>query len=46
MCVCNVELFGGEAVVHVLRTHPRIYINGIMISSAHFIAARQFLGTP
>ncbi len=46
MCVCNVDLFGGEAVVHVLRTHPRIYIDGIIIPSSHYLPARQFLGTP
>jgi hypothetical protein len=46
MCVCNVDLLGGEAVVHVLKTRPRIYINGIIILSSHFILTRQFLGTP
>ncbi len=46
MCVCNVDLFGGEAVVHVLKTHPRVYINGFIIPNSHYILAHQFLGIP
>ena len=36
----------GEADMHVLRTHPRIHINGIIAPNSHCITARQFLGTP
>jgi hypothetical protein len=45
MCVCNVDLFGGEAVVHVSKT-PRVYINGFIIRNSHCILAQQFLGIP
>jgi hypothetical protein len=46
MCVCNVDLFGGEAVVHVLKARPRVYINGFIIRNSHCILAQQFLGIP
>jgi len=46
MCVCNVDLFGGEAVVHVLKAHSRVYINGFIIRNSHCILAQQFLGIP
>jgi hypothetical protein len=46
MCPCNLDLLDGEAVMHVLRTHPRIHINGIIVLNSHCIPARQFLGTP
>jgi hypothetical protein len=46
MCVCNGDLFGGEAVVQVLKTRPRIYINGVIIPNSHYILTHQFLGSP
>ena len=46
MCVCNVDLFGGEAVVHVLKARPRVYLNGFIIRNSHCILAQQFLGIP
>ena len=46
MCPRDLDPFDGEAVMHVLRTHPRIYINGILIQDSHYIRTKQFLGTP
>ena len=46
MCACNVDLFCGEAVVHVLKARPRVYINGFIIRNSHYILAQQFLGIP
>jgi hypothetical protein len=46
MCPCNLDLLDGEAHMHVLRTHPRIHINGIIAPNSHCIPTQQFLGTP
>jgi hypothetical protein len=46
MCPCNLDLLDGEADMHVLRTHPRIHINGIIAPNSHCIPTQQFLGTP
>ena len=46
MCVCNVDLFGGEAVVHGLKMRPRICFNGVIIPNSHYIPTQQFLGIP
>jgi hypothetical protein len=40
------HLFDGEAAMGVLRTHPRIHINGIIVPNSRCIPTRQFLGTP
>jgi hypothetical protein len=46
MCLCDLDLFDGEAAMRVLRTHPWIHINGIIVRNSHCIPTRQFLGTP
>ncbi|MBV9794461.1 MAG: MEDS domain-containing protein [Actinobacteria bacterium] len=38
-CLYDVDLFDGDTVMYVLRTHPRVYVNGILISNPHFQAA-------
>jgi hypothetical protein len=39
-CLYDLDLFDGNAVMHVLRTHPRVYVNGILISNPHYQADR------
>ena len=39
-CLYDLDLFDGNAVRHVLRTHPRVYVNGILIGNPHYQAAR------
>lgn len=45
MCLYNLDLFDGELVMYVLQTHPRIFVNGLIITNPHYIPARQFLAT-
>jgi hypothetical protein len=35
-CLYDVDLFDGDTIMHVLRTHPRVYVNGILISNPHY----------
>jgi hypothetical protein len=30
--------------MYVLRTHPRIYVNGIVITNPHYLPADRLLG--
>jgi hypothetical protein len=34
-CLYDLDLFDGDTVMYVLRTHPRIYVNGIIITNPH-----------
>ena len=43
---CDRDLLDGEAVMHVLRTRPRIHINGIIGPNSYYIPTQHFLGTP
>jgi hypothetical protein len=44
MCLYNLDLYDGETVMYVLRTHTRIYVNGLIIANPYYIPKRQFLG--
>jgi hypothetical protein len=37
-CLYDIDMFDGDAVMHVLRTHPRVYVNGILIGNPHYQA--------
>jgi hypothetical protein len=39
-CLYDLDLFDGAAVMHVLRTHPRVYVNGILIGNPHYQAGQ------
>ena len=39
-CLYDLDLFDGNTVMHVLRTHPRVYVNGIVIGNPHYQADR------
>ena len=38
-CLYDVDLFDGDTIMYVLRTHPRVYVNGILIGNPHYQAA-------
>jgi hypothetical protein len=40
----NLDIFDGGTVMCVLRTHPRIYVNGIVITNPHYVPADQLPG--
>lgn len=45
MCLYNLDRFSGEMVMNVLQTHPRLFVNGIIIPNPHYVPPRQFLET-
>ena len=44
MCLYNLDLYDGETVMYVLRTHTRIFVNGLIITNPYYIPRRQFIG--
>ena len=46
MCLYDLDLFDGEAVMYVLQTHPKIFVNGMIITNPRYIPRQQFLGSP
>jgi hypothetical protein len=43
MCMYDLDRFSGEMVMNVLQTHPRVFVNGIVIQNPHYIPMPQFL---
>jgi hypothetical protein len=41
-CLYDLELFDGDTVLHVLKTHPKIYTNGVVIANPHYTEADSF----
>jgi hypothetical protein len=37
-CLYDLDLFDGKTVMHVLKTHPRVYVNGVLIGNPHYQA--------
>jgi hypothetical protein len=35
-CLYDLDLFDGRTVTQALRTHPRVYVNGILIDNPHY----------
>jgi hypothetical protein len=33
----DLELFDGDTVMHVLRTHPKVYVNGAIITNLSYV---------
>jgi hypothetical protein len=45
MCLYDLDRWAGELVMSVLKTHPRIFVNGLVLSNPYYIPLRQFLAT-
>lgn len=44
MCLYNLDLYDGDTVMYVLRTHAKIFVNGLIITNPYYIPRRQFIG--
>ncbi len=45
MCLYDLDRWAGELVMSVLQTHPRIFVNGLVLSNPYYVPLRQFLAT-
>lgn len=45
MCLYDLDLYDGETVMYVLKTHTRIFVNGLIITNPYYIPKSQFLGS-
>jgi hypothetical protein len=43
-CLYDLDVFDGNTVMRVLRTHPRVYVNGIIIGNPHYSQADRLPG--
>jgi hypothetical protein len=43
MCLYDLALYDGEMVMFVLKTHARIFVNGLIIDNPYYLPKHQFL---
>jgi hypothetical protein len=45
MCLYDLDRWAGELIMSVLKTHPRIFVNGLILNNPYYVPLRQFLGS-
>jgi hypothetical protein len=43
LCLYDLELFGGNMIVDLVKTHPKILLGGMLIENPHYLAPDEFL---
>ena len=46
MCLYDLDRWAGELIMSVLKTRPRIFINGLILNNPYYVPLRQSLGSP
>ena len=42
LCLYDLDQFGGEVVVNVVKTHPQVLITGILVENPYYVAPDEF----
>ena len=43
LCLYDLDLFSGEVVVNVVKTHPQVLVQGILVENPYYIEPDEFL---
>jgi hypothetical protein len=43
MCLYDLNRYAGELIMSVLRTHPRIFVNGLVLNNPYYVPLPEFL---
>ena len=43
LCLYDLDRFGGEVVVNVVKTHPQVLIQGILVENPYYVRPDEFL---
>ena len=43
LCLYDLDLFSGEVVVNIVRTHPQVLIQGILVENPYYLGPDEFL---
>jgi hypothetical protein len=43
LCLYDLDRFGGEVVVNVVKTHPLVLIQGILVENPYYVGPAEFL---
>jgi hypothetical protein len=45
LCLYDLDLFSGEVVVNIVKTHPQVLVQGIMVENPYYVGPDEFLGS-
>jgi hypothetical protein len=45
LCLYDISRFGGELVVEMLKTHPKVVLNGILVDNPYYLEPDEFLAS-
>lgn len=43
LCLYDLERFGGDVVMSLMRTHPRLLVNGMLVENPYYTSPEEFL---
>jgi hypothetical protein len=43
MCLYDLDQWAGELIMSVLKTHPRIFVNGLILDNPYYVPLPEFL---
>ena len=45
LCLYDLDRFSGETVVNIVKTHPRVLVQGILVENPYYVGPDEFLRT-
>jgi hypothetical protein len=43
LCLYDLDLFSGEVVVNIVKTHPQVLVQGILVENPYYLGPDEFL---
>lgn len=43
LCLYDLNLFSGEVVINIVKTHPQVLIQGILVENPYYVEPEEFL---
>jgi hypothetical protein len=43
LCLYDLDLFSGEVVINVVKTHPQVLVQGVLVENPYYLAPDEFL---
>lgn len=45
LCLYDLERFNGEVIVDILKTHPKVLVQGVVVENMYYLEPEEFLAT-
>jgi hypothetical protein len=45
LCLYDLDLFSGEVVVNIVKTHPQVLVQGILVENPYYMGPDEFLSS-